>query len=379
MPSSAPLRILLVEDSPADARLTSELLRDAGTLEFELEGAGTLDGALSTLANSSFDVILLDLSLPDAHGLETVARLRERCPLVPLVVLSGLDDERIAIEALKVGAQDYLVKGGSDGHLITRAIRYAIERKRAEMQLIEAKERAEAGSRAKSEFLANMSHELRTPLNAIIGFSELISDAKFGPLSARYREYAEDIRASGEHLLAVINDVLDLSKIEAGCWELHEEPVDLSALVADCCQLLKERADKGDVDVARNVTDHCVVMGDKTRLRQILLNLLSNAVKFAPGGQVVVSACALPSGEITVSVTDTGIGMSAEEIEIALQPFGQVDSALCRRFEGTGLGLPLAKRLIELHGGRADINSAPGHGTTVRILLPAGRTIISQH
>ncbi|MGH7762045.1 MAG: histidine kinase dimerization/phospho-acceptor domain-containing protein, partial [Candidatus Dormibacteraceae bacterium] len=207
---NAPLRILLVEDNPGDARLTAELLREAAVLDFELVNAITFAECLQKLAAESFSVVLLDLSLPDAHGVESAAHLHARHSLVPLIVLTGLDDAKTALAALQAGAQDYLVKGQGDGHLVSRAIRYAIERKRVETQLIEAKNSAEGASRAKSEFLANMSHELRTPLNAIIGFSEILKQEALGPLGHdSYRNYVSDIHDSGIHLLRIINDILD--------------------------------------------------------------------------------------------------------------------------------------------------------------------------
>jgi PAS domain S-box-containing protein len=244
--------------------------------------------------------------------------------------------------------------------------------KEAEVQLVAAKEQAEAASHAKSEFLANMSHELRTPLNAIIGFSELMEGGFFGPLPQRYAEYAHDISSSARHLLEVINDILDLAKVEAGQLGLRCDSVATDALVRGCARLVAERADGsgialevgGDADVAP-------IWGDHTRLRQIVLNLLSNAVKFTPkGGRVTIDA-RNEGAEVVLRVGDSGIGMSAGEIAIALQPFSQIESAMTRRQDGTGLGLPLTKALTERHGGRLTIASTPGVGTTVEVRLPA--------
>ena len=240
-----------------------------------------------------------------------------------------------------------------------------------------AKEEAEAASRTKSEFLANMSHELRTPLNAIIGFSEIIATALFEPVAARYRDYARDINSSGLHLLKLINDVLDISKIEAGRLELHKEPVAAPALIEDCRRLVAERAASARVELTVAVaSDLPPVAADALRLKQILLNVLANAVKFTPpGGRVAVSATLAPEGGVTFTVRDTGIGMHPEEIPLALEPFRQIETALNRRYEGTGLGLPLARRLTELHDGIFDIESAPGRGTTVAIRLPPALTL----
>ena len=243
--------------------------------------------------------------------------------------------------------------------------------------LVRAHAEAEAASRAKSEFLANMSHELRTPLNAIIGFAEVIERETFGPASARYREYASDIHGSGRHLLQVINDILDLAKVEAGQMLLHEVRLDPALVMQGCVRLIKPRAAKTNVRLYTAFDPNLpVLLADEARLRQIALNLLSNAVKFTkPGGRVSISTGLDTAGEITIAVADTGIGMTPDEVRIALEPFRQVTSSLSRSNEGTGLGLPLTKTLVELHGGRLDITSVPGRGTTVTVIFPPSRSL----
>ena len=243
-------------------------------------------------------------------------------------------------------------------------------------ELRASKEKAEFADRTKSEFLANMSHELRTPLNAIIGFSEVLRDAIMGPLDTRYRGYAADIHGSGQHLLDLINDILDLSKIEVGRLELRADSVSLRDIADACRRVIEARAVAADVVLGFTLAEDIpLIDADETRLKQVLLNLLSNAVKFTPaGGHVTVSAW-LEAGGLVIAVADTGIGMRAQDIPLALEPFRQVDAVLSRRYEGTGLGLPLAKRLTELHGGTLEIDSMPGRGTTVRIRLPALRMI----
>jgi len=228
---------------------------------------------------------------------------------------------------------------------------------------------AEAASAAKTRFLTNMSHELRTPLNAIIGFSEIISGEIFGPVgNARYHEYATDIQRSGRHLLDVINSVLEISRSEAGKQSLKAEPVDLRYMLRDCQRMLSDQCAMGGIAFTLHDGEvPLLVSGEKAKLRQIFLNLLSNAVKFTDkGGSVHVSLSA-HGREVRVEIADTGIGMTQDEIAVALTPFGQVDSRLERRYEGTGLGLPLAQSLIDLHGGALEIDSEPGSGTTVRV------------
>ena len=272
----------------------------------------------------------------------------------------------ITVSHIKANDKEYLFIVARD----------ASTRRNIERELRSARDQAETANQAKSQFLANMSHELRTPLNAIIGFSEVISSALFGPLDARYRDYAQDIHGSGHHLLRIINDLLDLSKVEAGRLELHDTPVPVAALFETCRRMVIDRAQSAGVALEFEPTE-VEISGDELRLEQVLLNLVSNAIKFTPPeGSVTVGASLSPAGEIIIAVADTGIGMDPEEIPRALQPFGQVDNSLARTHGGTGLGLPLAKRLVELHGGTMAIDSARGKGTTVAFVLPPERTVI---
>ncbi len=252
------------------------------------------------------------------------------------------------------------------------------ERKRVEADLRRAKDEAELASRSKTEFLANMSHELRTPLNAIIGFSDILMGQIFGPLGdARYSDYARDIRDSGLHLLNLINDVLDVSKVEFGKVELIEETVDIVAVVESCARLMRDRADTAGLRLVQELPSGLPqLQGDSRRLKQILLNLLSNAVKFTPtGGRVTIRASYHPQDGFRLIVEDTGIGIAKADLDKAMRPFGQIDSRLARKYQGTGLGLPLARSMAELHGGKLELDSAPGQGTTATIWLPAGRVL----
>jgi len=371
------LRILLIEDNAGDARLTTELLREASVFTFECVRAENLESGLDLLLEHDFQIVLADLSLGDASGIEIVKRLHERHPTLPMIVLSGLEDETVAMNALQEGAQDYLVKGRGDGHLISRSIRYAMERKRAETQLIEAKNSAEAASRAKSEFLANMSHELRTPLNAIIGFSEILRQEGLGPLGhTSYRDYVRDVHESGVHLLKIINDILDLSKIEVGRLTLNEVPIDVRDTVESCLRIVRERAANAGLDLIVDFAPNLPTLNaDERMVKQVLLNLLSNAIKFTPRGSVRVTAGVDPDDSVSISVIDTGIGIAPENIEKALMPFVQIDSSLQRKYAGTGLGLPLARSMIEHHGGDFEIESKVGEGTAITVRFPPVRSL----
>ncbi len=242
--------------------------------------------------------------------------------------------------------------------------------------LQQALQEAESASRAKSEFLANMSHELRTPLNAILGFAEIIRNQIYGPIeNSRYTDYASDIYQSGAHLLNLINDILDLSKLESGALTMDESLVNLNSVFDMTLLLVRERVDeKGlslEFDVAGDVPS---MIGSESKLKQILVNLVSNAVKFTPsGGRITISAHVGADGNLVLAVADTGIGMSEEEIDVALEPFGQVDAGLSREHGGTGLGLPLVKKLLDMHEAQLEIESEPGKGTTVRAIFPAVR------
>jgi signal transduction histidine kinase len=236
---------------------------------------------------------------------------------------------------------------------------------------------AAAANLAKSSFLAAMSHELRTPLNAIIGFAEILAVELLGPLGhKRYREYAADIRGSGIHLLALINDILDISRIDAGDTRLEEESIDLQQLIAQTLRMIGPQAAAARVVLESELSPVLpVIRGDKRRLRQVLINLLANAVKFTPAKGRIVIRAGYRGGAVTIAVQDTGIGIAEQDIPRALERFGQVDARLSRKYEGVGLGLPLAKKFVELHGGTLTLDSAPKIGTTVTVTLPASRIV----
>ena len=239
-----------------------------------------------------------------------------------------------------------------------------------------ARDEAQAANRAKSNFLANMSHELRTPLNAIIGFSEIMKEEMYGPLgSVLYRGYVEDINDSGQHLLSLINEILDLSKVESGVDELHEENIEVPVILKSVLRLVQQAAGDGGLELELDLPqDLPPLYADERKLKQILVNLLANAIKFTEvGGKVTLRVWCAGGNGFVFQIMDTGIGMAAEEIPKALSNFGQVDSDLNRKYEGSGLGLPLTKALVEQHGGHLDLQSQVGLGTTITVRFPAAR------
>jgi signal transduction histidine kinase len=251
------------------------------------------------------------------------------------------------------------------------------DRREALDALALAKEQAEGANRAKTALLTNVSHELRTPLNAIIGFSELIRDQAVGPIDSTYVSYAEDILAGGRHLLDLVNDLLDLSKIEAGRYDLIEEQVNLGQLLSACQRMTAPRAESGGVHIILDPgLEDVMLQIDRRAIQQVLLNLLDNAVKFSPvGGTAVVRTEPIADGGIAVTVSDTGIGIEPAAMQYLFEPFRQADGSISRKFGGTGLGLAISRRLMILHGGTLEIASQPGAGTTVRATFPAARVV----
>ncbi len=259
---------------------------------------------------------------------------------------------------------------GEDGYMAICSDLTA--QKQHEDELVKAWEQAVIANRSKSEFLANVSHELRTPLNAIIGFSEVVERELFGPLgNERYVSYVRDIRNSGEHLLSLINDILDLSKIEAGRFQLRMEEVDCNEIAHSVARLIRPRTVEHGLTMVMDLPEEPVLLNaDKRAVKQVLINLLSNAVKFTPESGTVTLGCQSWEDGVQFTVSDTGIGIDEKEMHVALAPFGQIDSQFNRKYEGTGLGLPIVKGIVELHGGTLEIKSEPGKGTTVVVRFP---------
>ena len=444
-----PKRILAVDDSATYLADLAAVLREEG---YDVVSARSGDEALELLAAQSMDCILLDLLMPGLSGRETCRRIKA-VPIVrniPLIIVTAVEDRTALFEALEAGADDYIQKSAEFGVLKAR-VRAQLRRKQFEddnrrirsdqyqaeieaaevraarvladsraelLMMVEQKNRAlqaanvqlesrqleiaqtnralASANQAKTEFLTTMSHELRTPLVAILGFSELLVSGKAGELAPRQREYLGYMSDSGTHLLALINDLLDISKIEAGKVELDLESVDLDDLLTDALEIVRERALARGVRLQVNGSGRSEsLLADRRRLKQIVYNLLSNAVKFtSDGGQVSLRASlvdrhqastGLPGfetgvrtplpqnasqGFAEISVSDTGIGISAEDMARLFTPFTQIKSNSTSTSEGTGLGLAIVSRLVGLHGGAVSVTSAPGTGSCFSIWMP---------
>ncbi|MCW5695188.1 MAG: PAS domain S-box protein [Bauldia sp.] len=349
-----------------------------------IDGAGRITSA-NRSAEALFGVEATDmLGRPFADFLAEESRRSALDYLDGLArngVASVLNDGREVIGLVPQGGMIplFMTMGRlGDSDTFCAVLRDITQWKNAEEELVAARRAAESANQQKSEFLAKVSHEIRTPLNAVIGFAEVMLEERFGPVgNKRYREYLADIRLSGTHLMSLINDLLDLSKIEAGKLDLALDEIPLNDIIRECVGLMQPQANRDRVIIRTSLSLAVPkVVADLRSLRQILLNLLSNAVKFTPaGGQVIISSALEDNGEVVVRIRDTGVGMSQKELEIALKPFRQVATAGRPRIEGTGLGLPLTKALVEANRASFEIDSAPNQGTMVRITFPVTRVL----
>jgi signal transduction histidine kinase len=364
------INILLVEDSPVDALLLRTALEDAHRMNFAMVHAERLSEAISQLQQARFDVVVLDMGLPDSWGLEGLRQLRGAYPDMPILLLTGIDDEEVAIAAMQEGAQDYLVKARMEGQGLTRAIRYAIERKRGET-LQRAKVAAEEANDAKDHFLAVLSHELRTPLTPVLTTASMLEADQ--QLPANLREDIAMIRRNVELEARLIDDLLDVTRIARGKLELRKEQVQLCDVVRRAVEVCKpdiiaRRLEFG-VDIGPEAP--YVVEADAARLLQVFWNLLKNAIKFTPHGGCVGIRCRKVEGYVDAEVNDSGVGMEPAALGRIFNAFEQGDRSVTRHFGGLGLGLAISRAIVELHGGTVTATS-PGRnqGSTFHVRLP---------
>ena len=375
--STQNLNVLLIEDNPGDVRLIREMFAEAKHPLFKVNSVGQLTDGLARLIESRFDVILLDLSLPDSNGLDTFITLHGAAEELPIVILSGLNDETTAIECVNAGAQDYLIKGEVNSHLLIRSLRYAVargvlEKERSQLLARErtARAQAEAANRAKDEFLAMVSHELRTPLSAMLGWSRMLTTGKLDPDSVR--RGIEAIERNARAQTQLIGDLLDISRITTGKLQLNVRPLRLDSVITNTVDAMRPTAQAKQILLHANLdTNAGSISGDPDRLQQIIWNLLSNAIKFTPAGGRVEIILERVGTHLQITVTDTGQGISAEFLPHVFERFRQADSSSTRKFGGLGLGLSIVRHLVELHGGTVQVDSpGEGQGATFTIRFP---------
>jgi signal transduction histidine kinase len=364
--ASTRIRALLVEDNPGDARLIREMLRTAGAghATVELEYADRLASGLEHLANAGADVVLLDLSLPDSSGFDTFLQVHAAAPSIPIVVLSGLDDEGLAVRAVQEGAQDYLVKGQVDGGTILRAVRYAIERQRLEA----ARQDLE---RQRDEFFASVSHDLRTPVAAIKAAIGVVLANEPANMPPTLHRLLGNIDLSADELAQLIEDLLEIARLQAGRVELWRTRVDLRDAITRAVRPLEALVEARHQHLELNLPATPVTVAvDVERLGRVVRNLVGNAQKYGrEGGRITVSL-ETHLGEACLIVADDGPGIPAAEQERMFDRFYRATGPGSDGPVGSGLGLPIARALVELHGGRLTVESAPGQGSAFKATLP---------
>jgi len=368
--SDATTRVLLIEDNPDDACFLLEALSETREEQIELVHVVQLDDAAKRLREETFQVILLDLSLPDSQGIETVLRVQDQAPSVPIIVLTGLDDDNIALQAVRAGAQDYLVKGDIDARILVRSIRYASERKQAYEEMAHLAADLTRANKVKDDFLSVMSHELRTPLIAIMGYARLLEADFSGEATSEHAKAACVIRQKSDELLEMIRSILQAVEIEAGEIMVASDMVDLG-------DFIKQLARSNSIPVKNNVrvewdypSQLPNIVTDARKLRRILQNLIENAIKFTDHGHVTIAVRDIPErGLVEFKVRDSGVGISSEVLPVIFDKFRQADSSDKRHHDGMGLGLYIAKKFAESLDGKITVESHLGIGSEFTVTI----------
>jgi two-component system, sensor histidine kinase and response regulator len=360
--------ILIVDDNPNNLQVLGKALLDNN---YGVEFATNGEQALNWLSERKFDLVLLDINMPGMDGYEVCKRIRSDSSLsfMPIIFLSADNEREAILKGFELGGQDYVTKPFDNRELLVR-IKTHLALKDSLERLEEEKEKARAADNLKSAFLATMSHELRTPLNSIIGFSGILLKEKPGPLNTEQKKQLGMVQDSARHLLSLINDVLDISKIEAGQLTMNYQICSLSEIVnivADTCRPMAEKKNillEVDLDFTRDE-----IISDPLRVSQILLNLVNNAVKFTDKGKVIITGkCLEEFAEL--KIIDTGIGIEKSNIELLFRPFMQISTGIARKYEGTGLGLSICKKLLDMLNGKIEVESSPGKGSIFTVKLP---------
>jgi signal transduction histidine kinase len=368
--NSGRTNILLIEDNAGDADLLRLRLLEGGS-QVDVNCVDRLSTALASVALQPPAVVVLDLTLPDSHGPDTFRRLHDRAPNIPVVILTAVDDEEIAVKAVQQGAQDYLLKSEVDGKQLARSIRYAMERQ-ALLTSLETSQRQQL--QFKDEFLSHVSHEMRTPLTSIHQFASILFDGLAGPVPAEQREHLETILKSVAQLQAMIHDLLETTRAVSGKVRIEPRGIAVGDVLLASVTLLRSTAHEKQIDLKLAVDDKLpLVYADFDRVQQVLFNLMGNAIKFtSPGGSILARASLveIDPGFVYISVSDTGRGISPQAKPSIFERMYQAPEALDNSRTGLGLGLYIAKELVELHDGRISVTSELGKGSTFTFTLP---------
>ncbi|MEL6164532.1 MAG: ATP-binding protein, partial [Cyanobacteria bacterium J06628_3] len=395
------LKILIIDDDEVDRMAVNRALK-AAAIRMELSEASDYSEAIEILEEKKFDCVFVDYLLPGKDGLALVKEIRASGSKVPLIVLTGQGDEQTVVDLMKAGASDYITKSRITPDLLSTTLRNVIRIYEAERQIAlfnqqlkesnellkkknkELEEKREQihlqnlklleASETKSKFLATMSHELRTPLNAIMAFSQMLKRKNKGNFSNQQVDMIERIHGNGKNLLALINDILDLSKIEAGGLKLYPEEFNLSQLINTTTDELRSLRSQKKLDIEIEIDfQHPIVFNDRNRVRQILVNLISNAIKFTDKGMVLIKANETSDSsdsKIEIFVKDTGIGIAENDIKHIFEPFRQINQTISRKYAGTGLGLAITKSLVKMMDGTVSVKSELAEGSIFRVELP---------
>lgn len=377
--------VLIVDDDVVDREIARRAIL-SGMGDFNVIEADDGEQAKAIIQQNNVDCVLLDYLLPGEDGISFIERLSRDldCPEFAIIMMTGEGSEEVAIEAIKAGFHDYVIKSlmSGIGHRILHAIdrvKLAQAKRAAEISLAanareleQALKQVQLANRARADFLTRVSHELRTPLNSIIGYAQMMQLEMRGDLPDTYKEYADRIGQSGEDLLKMVDAVLDMRALEAGKMEIFKQRCEVGALAADVVGALQPVADESGVSIRAVVEgDHVEASVDPVRIKQVFFNLIGNAIKFAAGGTVTVGV-RRDNGTLRVDIVDDGIGMAKHQIGAALEPFRQANMNIyAQKYAGAGLGLPIARGLVELHGGSLRIESRPAEGTAIRVDMPA--------
>jgi signal transduction histidine kinase len=365
-----PTHVLLIEDNPGDADLVRLRLVE-GSATVDVSCAGRLSEGLASLANNVPSVVLLDLNLPDSHGAETFRKVLEKAPNVPVVILSGNDDEALAAKALHLGVQDYLVKGNITSAHLERSMRYAIERQ-ALLRSLEMSRQQQL--EFKNQFLSHVSHELRTPLTCIHQFVTILLDGLAGQVNVEQKDHLRTILKSVNQLGAMVRDLLEASRAESGKLRVEPRCIVIGELIRQAISMMEMIAREKNIGLEAGIDESMpFVYADPDRVLQVLINLIDNGIKFTPAdGSVMVKACLAESdpSSVYISVVDTGRGISPEAKALIFERLYQDPHAVDNNRAGLGLGLFIAKEVVELHGGRIWAASELGHGSTFSFTLP---------